>query len=179
MPSPWVKKLSRELGKSEREIESLWIRAKKITSEEFGVSDENFTDKHYSYTVGIVKKMLGMDEAIMDPVLFLKSEKTAKEYLESVMVSSNFSIGNLVTRDKKKDSDIVIKDENEEPLEFETREESVEKEVSQEVSQIDETNKSLTAEEVKELFLKNGSSNGEEVDPDLISQFDKIIEEKE
>lgn len=94
MPSPYVKKLSQETGKSEKEIEKLWKKAKEIASEEFGKTEDDFGNKEYAYVTGIVKKMLGVDESILDPSKFLESDYSAKDYIETV-VSGNFSIGNV------------------------------------------------------------------------------------
>jgi hypothetical protein len=98
--SPYVKSLSKETGKSEKEIEKLWDKAKKIAAEEFGTSEDKFSTKEYKYVTGVVKKMLGIDEAILDPSHFLESEKSAKEYLETV-VSSNFTIGDVNVPDEE------------------------------------------------------------------------------
>ncbi len=95
MPSAYVKSLSRETGKSEAEIEKLWNKAKEITAETFNKKQSEFGSKEYKYTTGIVKNMLGIREELLDPSKFLNSNMDADEYLESVVVSSNFSIGHV------------------------------------------------------------------------------------
>lgn len=95
MPSAYVRNLAKETGKSTAEIEKLWKKAKEITAETLGTKEVDFTSKEYKYTVGIVKNMLGVKEEIIDPSNFLKSDMNAKEYLEAVLVSSNFSIGSM------------------------------------------------------------------------------------
>lgn len=96
MPTPFVKKLSRETGKSVEAIEKLWAKAKKITSEEKGVKEADFGSDEYAYCVGIVKKMVGVDEALLDPERFINSDKNAHDFIEETMVSSGFDIGNVV-----------------------------------------------------------------------------------
>lgn len=94
MPSGFVRKLSKETGKSVREIEKLWDRAREIASEEFGKNPDAFGSKEYAYMNGIVKNMLGLDEERINPANFLKSEKSAKEYIKETLSSGNFgSIG--------------------------------------------------------------------------------------
>lgn len=107
MPSGYVKNLAKETGKSEAEIEKLWKKAKGITSETLGTKESDFGSKEYKYTVGIVKNMLGVKEELIDPSKFLNSDLGAKDYLESVVVSSNFSIGNVIPPADKKDRDVL------------------------------------------------------------------------
>lgn len=112
MPSPYIKKLAKETSKSEKEIEKLWTKAKEITSEEFGKSEKDFGSKEFAYTTAIVKKMLGVDESVLDPSLFLESKQSAKAYLEDVVTSSNFTIGNVIPPDEEEDEeDELIKKE--------------------------------------------------------------------
>lgn len=93
MPSPYVKKLASETGKSVDEIEKLWDKAKGITADTFGKSEDDFGTKEYKYTVGIIKNMLGVNEMVLDPSIFLKSGKSAKEFIRETVTSANFSIG--------------------------------------------------------------------------------------
>jgi hypothetical protein len=88
MPSPYVKSLSKETGKPESEIEKLWSKAKDITSDTFNKKEKDFEDKEYSYTVGIVKNMLGIKEELLDPSKFLNSDLSAREFIETVTSSS-------------------------------------------------------------------------------------------
>jgi 3-methyladenine DNA glycosylase Tag len=55
MPSSLIKSFSKESDKSESEIEKLWNKAKEIAKEQ-GQGD------NYSYIVGILKKMLKINE---------------------------------------------------------------------------------------------------------------------
>lgn len=95
MPSPYVAKLSKETGKSVAEIEKLWDKAKDIASDTFGKSEDDFGSREYKYTVGIVKNMLGLNEKILDPSIFLKSGKSAKDFIKETVVSADFSIGDV------------------------------------------------------------------------------------
>ncbi len=87
MPSPWVKKLVKETGKSETEVEKLWGKAKAVTAEHFSIQESDFDDKHYGYAVGVVKKMSGLREYVKD---FVNSELSAREFIETV-ISGDFN----------------------------------------------------------------------------------------
>ena len=104
MPSPYVNSLAKETGKSVGEIEKLWNKAKDITSDTFSKSEDDFGTKEYKYTVGIVKNMLGLDEKILDPSFFLNSDKSAKEFIETV-TSAQFTIGDVNPVSVVKDRD--------------------------------------------------------------------------
>lgn len=99
MPSAYVKSLSKETGKSVSEIEKLWDKAKEIASDTFNKGEDDFDDREYKFSVGVVKNMLGLDERVLDPTNFLNSEKSAKEYIET-LTSANFSIGNVVSAER-------------------------------------------------------------------------------
>lgn len=108
MPSPYVKSLSKETGKSVAEIEKLWDKAKEISSDTFGKPESDFGAKEYKYTVGIVKNMLGINENILDPSFFLKSGKSARDFIRETVVSANFSIGDenpVVNKNKDEDGE--------------------------------------------------------------------------
>ena len=102
MPSPYVKKLAKEFGKSEKEIEALWKQAKVITSDTFGKTEDDFSTKEYKYTVGIIKNMLEETERALDPMEFLESNLSVSEFLET-LGSSSFDIGNVIPPKKKQD----------------------------------------------------------------------------
>lgn len=58
MPSNIVKTFSERTGKSIKEVEELWDKAKVITKEKIPVS----SDKFYPTVVGVLKKMLSINE---------------------------------------------------------------------------------------------------------------------
>lgn len=95
MPSPYIVSLAKKTGKTEKEIEKLWDKAKEIASETLGVKIANFGSKEYKYTTGIVKNMLGVKEELLDPTQFLHSDKSAKEFIETI-VSASYNIGNVI-----------------------------------------------------------------------------------
>jgi len=112
MTSPYVKKLARETGKSEREISDFWEKAKKITSETFGVKEDNFTTEHYEFAITTVKNMLGLSEEIVNPSNFLQSELDAKKYIETVISGSlHIADKNPVIMTKDKEEEKKEKDE--------------------------------------------------------------------
>lgn len=189
MPSPWVKKIARETGKSEREIEKIWKKAKEITSEEFGKSEDDFGNKEYSYTTGVVKKMLGVDESILDPSKFLESEHSAKEYIET-LVSGNFSIGNVLPPEENDDED---EDDYEEEYEEDPYEDDDFFEDEEEMNNYYETSPRFSEEELSKIEkeslrqdVKESSEeikkkdivekSNEEVDSDYVKHLDSILE---
>jgi len=165
MPSPYITKLVKETGKSEKEIEKLWKKAKEIASEDFGKDEDDFGSKEYSYTTGVVKKMLGVDESILDPSKFLESECSAKDYLETV-VSGNFSIGNV-----QPPKDEIEDEEDEDDDEEEDDEYYIEEKVA---------SSRLTSKELADLE-KNSLTEVLIDDIELDSsdeQLDRLIEEQ-
>lgn len=83
MPNNIVKDFAKKSGKSESEVEKLWKKAKEISSEEFGKDEKDFTDKEWSYTTGVLKNMLNLDEKEKKEKkpIFLESDLSAEEYL--------------------------------------------------------------------------------------------------
>lgn len=66
MPSNIVKSFAKKSNKSEQEVEELWDKAKSIAAESGHKED-------YDYIVGILKKMLKINESFID---FLNSQDT-------------------------------------------------------------------------------------------------------
>ena len=64
MPSNIVKSFAKKTGKSEKEVERLWNKAKKIVSNEYNVKEGN--DKFYALVTGVLKKELGLKESFED-----------------------------------------------------------------------------------------------------------------
>jgi len=122
MPSAYVRSLSKETGKSVSEIEKLWDKAKEITSETFNKDEDEFDDREYKYSVGIVRNMIGLDERVLDPTNFLNSDKSAKDYIETI-TSANFSIGNVVSSERNPvDDDEDLMDKLSTPADGDVRE---------------------------------------------------------
>ena len=121
MSSPYIKSLSRETGKPESELEKLWSKAKEITSDTFNKKESEFGEKEYSYTVGIIKNMLGLKEEVLNPAKFLESEMSAREYIETITSSAFPSLDKDLTppeeedKEKKKDPIIITKKKEEKP----------------------------------------------------------------
>lgn len=95
MPSPYVNTLAKETGKTVKEIEKLWNQAKQIAADTLGKAEKDFKSEDYQYVIGIVKNMLGMKESLLDPSIFMKSGKSAKDFIRETVVSANFSIGDV------------------------------------------------------------------------------------
>lgn len=79
MPIPFIKQLAQKSGKSEAEVDKLYRKAKIIARKE----------KHgneYDYIVGILKKMLSLNESELDSYLKEKETKVTnfREYLASL-----------------------------------------------------------------------------------------------
>ena len=107
MASPYVTKLVKDTGKPVQEIEKYWAQAKKITSETFGKSENDFGKSEYDFAYGTVMNMLGKKESILNPEVFLNSEKSAKDFIEEV-ISADFNIGDenpVVNKDKDEEDE--------------------------------------------------------------------------
>ena len=103
MPSPYVKKVAIEIGKSIEEVDKHWNHAKKIAEENLGKLESKFNGDDYGYAVGILKHLLGINETIKIKD-FIDSKMSAKEYVETV-ISSQFNIGKIIPPVKRKDLD--------------------------------------------------------------------------
>lgn len=55
MPASIVKSFAQKSGKTETEVEELWTKAKEIAK-------ENGREEEYDYIVGVLKKMLSLNE---------------------------------------------------------------------------------------------------------------------
>lgn len=104
MISPFVREIARDTGKATREVEDAWARALEMTSEIFGLDSVDFKDKHYKHAVETTKELLGVVEQVINPLDFLDSEKSAKEFIEQT-VSGNYDIGNVIPPDEDDDND--------------------------------------------------------------------------
>ena len=109
MPSPYIKKVAKEIGKSINDVEKHWAEAKKIASENLGVPEDKFGDKEYAYTTGIVKNMLGIKEVkeeTNNPSFFIESDMDADEFLETLTSGSFPSLDkHLIPPDEEEDED--------------------------------------------------------------------------
>ena len=67
MPVNVIKTYAKKTGKSEGELERLWVRAKEAAKEQG-------RDEDYAYIMGIFKKMAGISESVLvicgDKLLF-------------------------------------------------------------------------------------------------------------
>ncbi|MBD3216574.1 MAG: hypothetical protein GF311_28425 [Candidatus Lokiarchaeota archaeon] len=109
MPLEIIKKYAALTGKSIKKVEDLYDQAKEITSETFGVSERNFSDREYSYTQGVLKNMLGIKESYLRDFLDYKGD--VSQFLEMV-VSSQFASDDVVISPKKKDEEYDTGDED-------------------------------------------------------------------
>jgi len=66
MPKNIIKSFSKKSGKSEKEVEKLWKKAVAIANDE-GQKD------NYAYIVGILKKLVGINESIISFKDFVKT----------------------------------------------------------------------------------------------------------
>jgi hypothetical protein len=107
MISPYIKKLERETGRSEQEIQRAWNEAKKITIETFGKDEVNFGKVEYRYTQDIVKDLLGINEQKMATIDFLSFEGSSEEFIEEVVSGDFPSLLKRDIRKKKKKKKVV------------------------------------------------------------------------
>lgn len=59
MPTPYIKKMAKETGKSLKKLEKLWKKAEKIAGDKFTKEDDAF----HPYVMGIFQRMLGVHES--------------------------------------------------------------------------------------------------------------------
>ncbi len=108
MLSPYIKALMRETGQSEQEMSVLWNKAKLITNDTFGKSDEHFGKKEYRYTTDVVKSMLGVNESCVKPIDFLKFNGSVDEFIEVVTSGAFPSLDkHIVSKDTKKKTKVI------------------------------------------------------------------------
>lgn len=110
MPSPYIKQLAKETGKSVSELERYWKKAKEITKDDFDVAEDNFQDKHFAYATAIVKRMAGVKESVITVSDFLQSGKTANDFIAEVVSSGDFPSLDKGTATKKDNDEDVLKD---------------------------------------------------------------------
>lgn len=115
MPSPYLKDLSKKTGKNIAELEKYWPQAKKLTSDQFGVPESSFEEKHLNYAIEVLKNLVGIKEKRISVQDFINSEKSADEFIaESISVTSG-DFPSLQTNVISKDDD---NDEDDEEDEF-------------------------------------------------------------
>ena len=90
MPSNIVADFAKKTGKSKAEVEKLWKKAKEITSDTFGKSEKDFSDREWGYVTGTLKNMLGIKESTFSE--FVESGKDLVSFLnEEAQTSGSFS----------------------------------------------------------------------------------------
>lgn len=60
MPNSTVKSFAEKSGKSEKEVEELWDKAKSLADKMDSI--EKDSDQYYAYVTGTLKRMLGIDD---------------------------------------------------------------------------------------------------------------------
>jgi hypothetical protein len=78
MPAPSIEKFAKESGKSKKEVEKLWNKAKKIVSKEYPKIKEK-NPRFWKLTTGIVKKMLKLDESKHEHMFDILVESYSQE----------------------------------------------------------------------------------------------------
>lgn len=62
MPAELVKSFAKKVGKSTKEVEKLWDKAKAIVAKEYPDVEKD-TSQYYALVVGVLKKMVGLKES--------------------------------------------------------------------------------------------------------------------
>jgi len=163
MPSPYIKKLAKETGKSENELEKFWDKAKKIAAEDFGVSEDNFESKHWKYVTGIVKNMAGVNEKVYSVQEFLESSKSVDEYITELVSSGDFAKLDKDVVGKKKKKDDEENDDDDEEMSDEDIDEEINKELENDKEEISEEEIKETNEVEKPEEPKKEQHNIEEI----------------
>lgn len=175
--SPYVRELAKETGKSTKNIQRLWDKAKEITVETYNVAEDDFSSREYEYTKETVRNMLGISESVIDPSFFLNSDLSAEQFIETVTSASFGNIGPDVNPpDDETEAEQVI-----EPAEKDyevTKRETSDDDDSPETHNDDEERKRLydTEEEEPEEEVIPQS---EALDMSEIELLDTIIEKSE
>jgi hypothetical protein len=109
--NPWIKKICRELGKTEQEVTEVWKTYKQNLVTSLNKQYVNFEKKEIQKLSTMVMDHFIEREIIIRPKDFLDSKKSAKDFINEVMVSSNFAIDNtIIPPDEENDSDIEEED---------------------------------------------------------------------
>lgn len=96
MPANVIKSLANKHNKSEKEVEKLWKKAKKIASQEYDVKKDS--DRFYALTMGVLKNMLGnKKESVNDMV---ESVLSGEDVVETI-TTSTLGISDLGTKSLK------------------------------------------------------------------------------
>lgn len=61
MPNATIESFAKQSGKSVKEVEELWDKAKKMTDKLDYIEKES--DQYYAYVTGTLKRMLNIDES--------------------------------------------------------------------------------------------------------------------
>jgi hypothetical protein len=88
MPNPTIKSFAKKTNKSEKEVERLWDKSKKIVTDQYDDVEPN-SDKFYALTTGILKKMLSIKENKFDNIVYTILEKVDTGE-DPVKVPSNY-----------------------------------------------------------------------------------------
>lgn len=172
--SPYVKKLAEQTGKDENKVAEIWKKAKNQIAQGKGITLEDFRKDDFELAEQEAKRALGLDETILDPSSFLTSEKSAKEYIETV-VSANFSIGD-VQRVANSSETILSGTGDEDEYEVQTRDPS---ESSDDSSESGEIEYEHSAGEVIESAEKRFDLPSVTDEKGMIEQIDRLIEQDE
>jgi len=101
MPSNTVKSFADKTGKSVKEVEKLWNKAKAIVKDEYPDVKEG-DDKFYSIVVGILKKMLKINEDVP-----ATTTNDISSYSKPINPISIKDIDNIIKKKKKMSESIL------------------------------------------------------------------------
>jgi hypothetical protein len=88
MPNVIIKSFAKKTDKSEKEVERLWDKSKKIVADQYDNVDPD-SDQFYALTTGILKKMLSIKESKFDNIVYTILEKVDNGE-DPVKVPSNY-----------------------------------------------------------------------------------------
>ncbi len=116
MPSPYLRKLSKETGISVSKLEPYWEQAKELATEHFGKLEASFGQKEWDWAMQMVKQLAGIQESRVSVQDFISTDKSVDEFItESLVTSGDFPSlqTNVITKDDEEDED---EDEFDEPV---------------------------------------------------------------
>ena len=103
--SPYVEEVSKVTGIEVEKLQPHWRKAKKLTSEQFGMSEDDFKAKHFKHAQETLKELYGLKVNRVDVKKFLESDLSVDEFLEETVSSGDFSSLDKGTVSKKKDDE--------------------------------------------------------------------------
>lgn len=103
--SPYVEEVSKVTGVDAKKLQPHWKKAKELTVEQFGMSEEEFEVKQFKHAQETLKELYGLKINRVDVKKFLESDLDVDKFLEQTVTSGDFPKLNKGTISKKDDDE--------------------------------------------------------------------------